>query len=94
MAVGSAMAGEATGGGGLQPHNGQATTLLTAGWPTREVDKRIQFSNELATCATGLKGRLRMVSQRREGPDLQGAEGDHGVERALSFRSCTFPQGL
>lgn len=32
MAVGSAMAGEATGGGGLQPHNGQATTLLTAGW--------------------------------------------------------------
>ena len=42
----------------------------------------------------GLKGRLRMVSQRREGPDLQGAEGDHGVERALSFRSSTFPQGL
>ena len=62
--------------------------------PTREVDKRIQFSKELATWATGLKRRLRMVSQRREGPDLQGAEGDHEVERALSFRSSTFPQGL
>lgn len=62
-------------------------------WP-QELDKRIQFSKELATWATGLKGRLRMVSQRREGPDLQGAEGDHGVERALSFRSSTFPQGL
>ena len=69
-------------------------------WP-QELEKRIQFSKELATWAAGLKGLLRMAIQRLSQEEtmvkaltLKEQNVDYGVEGTCPCRSSTFSQGL
>ena len=69
-------------------------------WP-QEFEKRIQFSEELATWVTGLKELLRMAIQRLSQEEtmvkaltLKEQNVDYGVEGTCPCRSSTFSQGL
>ena len=97
--------------GSLDHPTTKPTTLLTDieaikgvdGWKTQgqpekwpqELEKRIQFSKELATWAAGLKGLLRMAIQTMvKALTLKEQNVDYGVEGTCPCRSSTFSQGL